>query len=130
MTKSKNLSIIDSDIVVDGTITSKGKLVIKGTVKGEIDGETVIIAEEGAVYSRARVAGMTIGGFFEGEIEATKELIILSTGTCAGTVVCKDLIVESGGILNAEVTCTVNKGKNGGNDHKKKNKDDNAPVKL
>jgi len=43
-------------------------------------------------------------------VTASKELIILSTGTCAGKVECKDLIVENGGVLNAEVSCkTSNK---------------------
>ncbi len=105
MSKSKNLSIIDRDIVVDGTISSKGQLVIKGTVKGTINGETIVIAEEGAVYCDIKVTGITIGGTFEGALEASEELIILSTGYCAGHVECKDLIVESGGVLNAEVTC-------------------------
>ena len=105
MNKSKNLSIIDRDLVVDGNILSTGRLVIKGTVKGEIKGETVVIAEEGAVYCDAKVMGITIGGTFEGEIEASEELVILATGYCAGKVVCKDLVVESGGVLNADVTC-------------------------
>ncbi len=116
MSKSKNLSIIDRDIVIDGTISSKGQLVIKGTIKGEINGETVIIAEEGSVYCDVKVSGITIGGTFEGELEASEELIILSTGYCAGRVVCKNLIVESGGVLNAEVTCKTSR-------HPKKNTD-------
>ena len=121
MSKSKNLSIIDRDIVVDGTISSKGQLVIKGTVKGSINGETVVIAEEGAVYCDIKVTGITIGGTFEGELEASEELIILSTGYCAGHVVCKDLIVESGGVLNAEVTCkTARKPKQTTSDKDKK----------
>lgn len=109
MSKSKNLSIIDRDIVVDGTISSKGRLVIKGTVKGVINGEVVVVAEEGSVYCDAKVTGITIGGTFEGEIEASEELVILATGYCAGKVVCKDLIVESGGVLNAEVTCKTSR---------------------
>lgn len=109
MTKSTNLSIIDKDLVVDGNISSTGRLVIKGTVKGEIKGETVVIAEEGSVYCDAKVVGITIGGTFEGEIEASEELVILATGYCAGKVVCKDLIVESGGVLNADVTCKTSR---------------------
>lgn len=124
MSKSKNLSIIDRDIVVDGTISSKGQLVIKGTVKGTIHGETVVIAEEGAVYCDLKVTGITIGGTFEGELEASEELVILSTGYCAGRVVCKDLIVESGGVLNAEVTCkTARKPKNAADIQKKPSKE-------
>ena len=100
-----NLSIIDRELKIDGSIVSKGKLIIKGSIKGAIQGETVIIAEEGRVASDARVVNMTIGGSFEGDIFAAKELIILSTGSCAGKVTCKDLIVENGGILNAKVSC-------------------------
>ncbi len=103
--KSKNISIIDQGATVEGTFSCKGRLVIKGAVKGTLIGDTVIIAEEGAVYADAKVASITIGGIFEGEIRASKELIILSTGSCKGKIVCKDFVVEPGGILNAQVTC-------------------------
>ena len=104
-----NLSIIDRELKIDGSIVSRGKLIIKGSLRGAIEGETVIIAEDGEVHSDARVTSMTIGGSFEGDIYASKELIILSTGSCAGKVECKDLIVENGGILNAEVTCKTSR---------------------
>ncbi len=102
--KSKNLSIIDKDLVLDGTISSKGSLVIRGKIQGNLVGEKVVIAEEGAVFADAEVSSLTIGGVFEGEIRASKELIILSTGSCTGTVQCRNLTVESGGLLNAGVT--------------------------
>ena len=103
--KSKNISIIDQGAVVEGTLSCKGRLVINGTVKGTLTGDIVIIAKEGAVYADVKAVSITIGGTFEGEIEGADELIILSTGICSGKVICKDLIVEAGGILNAEVTC-------------------------
>lgn len=103
--ESKDFSIIDKELTVDGTISSKGKLVIKGVVKGTLIGETVIIAEEGKVFADTKASSMTIGGTFEGEIRASKELIILSTGNCSGKVVCKDFVVEAGGVLNAQVNC-------------------------
>ncbi|RLC24102.1 MAG: polymer-forming cytoskeletal protein [Deltaproteobacteria bacterium] len=103
---SKNLSIIDKELKIEGSISSSGKLIIKGQVTGTIEGDVVIIAEDGLVNSSAtKVSSITIGGNFQGEVTATKELIILSTGKCAGKVECKDLIVENGGILNAEVSC-------------------------
>ncbi len=103
---SKNLSIIDRELKIEGSISSTGKLIIKGQVTGTIEGDVVIIAEEGQVNSSAtKVSSLTIGGKFQGEVTATRELIILATGVCAGKVECKDLIVENGGILNAEVSC-------------------------
>jgi cytoskeletal protein CcmA (bactofilin family) len=103
---NKNLSIIDKELKIEGSISSSGKLIIKGQVTGTIQGDVVIIAEDGQVNSSATtVSSITIGGNFQGEVTASKELIILATGTCAGKVECKDLIVENGGILNAEVSC-------------------------
>lgn len=102
---SKDFSIIDKALTVDGTLTTQGRLVVKGTVKGTLEGDTVVIAKEGAVYAQAKVASMTIGGTFEGDVHASRELIILATGNCSGKVVCKDFIVEAGGVLNAQVTC-------------------------
>ncbi len=103
--ESKDFSIIDRELTVDGTVSTNGRLIVKGVVKGTLVGENVVIAEEGAVYADAKVASITIGGIFEGEIRASKELIILSTGSCKGKIVCKDFVVEPGGILNAQVTC-------------------------
>ena len=102
---SKDFSIIDKDLLVEGKLPCKGKLVVNGTVKGTIDGETVIIGKEGAVYAKTRVLSMTIGGLFEGEVDASDELIILSTGKCSGKVVCKNLVMEANGELNARVAC-------------------------
>ena len=103
--KSKNFSIIDKGLTVEGTISCKGQLVNKGTVKGILEGEIVVITEDGAAYADTKVSSMTIGGIFEGKVAASEELIILSTGKCSGTVLCNNLVVEAGGILNAEVSC-------------------------
>lgn len=98
-------SIIDEGFTVDGTVTGKGRLVIKGTIKGAVTGDNVVIAEEGAVYADARANKITIGGTFNGQIEAEKVLVVLATGKCTGDVKCKDLVVEAGGYLNANVNC-------------------------
>jgi cytoskeletal protein CcmA (bactofilin family) len=102
---SEDFSIIDKELTIDGTVSTNGRLIVKGILKGTVIGKNVVIAEEGSVYANAKVASMTIGGTFEGEIRALKELILLSTGKCTGKVVCKDLVIEPGGILNAQVTC-------------------------
>lgn len=103
---TKDLSIIDKELKIDGSIESCGKLIIKGQVKGTISGDVVIIAQDGKVNSNlTKVSSLTIGGSFEGELIASKELIILATGSCEGKVVCQDLIVENGGMLNADISC-------------------------
>ena len=102
---SEDFSLIDKELTIDGTVSTKGRLIVKGILRGTVVGKNVVIAEEGSVYANAKVGSITIGGTFEGEIRALKELILLSTGKCTGKVFCKDLVIETGGILNAQVTC-------------------------
>lgn len=103
--ESKDFSIIDKELAIDGTVSTNGRLIIKGVVKGTLVGKDVVIAEQGALYADAQVESVTIAGIFEGQIRASKELSILSTGSCKGEIVCKNFSVEAGGILNAHVTC-------------------------
>ncbi|RLB78274.1 MAG: polymer-forming cytoskeletal protein [Deltaproteobacteria bacterium] len=110
--KPKEFSIIDRELTVDGKVSTNGRLIIKGIVKGTLVGNHVIIAEEGAVYADAKVASITIGGIFEGEVKASKELIILPTGRCKGKIICKNFVIEPGGILEAHVTCIAPKDSN------------------
>ena len=105
--KNQTFSIIDKELSIEGTVQTTGTILIKGSVKGTLVGGTVTISEEGVVYADTKVGSITIGGKFEGTIEASEELVVLSTGTCSGKAVCKDLVVKSGGILNAEVNCVI-----------------------
>ena len=100
---SKNISIIDKGEKFKGTIACKGRLVINGEVQGTLTGETVIVSEDGVVFADTQVNSLTLGGKFEGEMKASEQLIILSTGSCTGKVYCKTLVIEPGGVLNAEV---------------------------
>lgn len=105
----KKFSIIDEGFIIEGAVEGKGRLIVKGLVKGAIAGDDVVIAQEGTVYAEARAKMMTIGGFFEGAVEVEGELIVLATGKCNGQVKCRDLVVEAGGILNATVACQSKK---------------------
>lgn len=103
----KNFSIIDQGLTVEGVVSGKGQLVIKGTVKGSLEGDIIVIAEEGSVYADTKATSLTVGGIFEGELHVSGDLNVLATGRCNGEVTCKDLVVEAGGKLNAKVSCTT-----------------------
>lgn len=99
-----DVSIIDTQLRVDGTLSTKGRLVVKGEVRGTVVADTLVIAREGRVFASAQVSNMTIGGNFQGEVVATQLLVILATGNCSGKVTCKKFLVEAGGVLNADVS--------------------------
>ena len=105
--KINDISIINQGLSIHGTLSSRGRLIVNGTVKGTLSGETVEIGKTGAVYADAKVRQMTICGIFEGDVNVMEELVVSSSGTCSGKVVCKNLVVEAGGKLNATVTCVV-----------------------
>ena len=102
--KPVNFSIIQTGAVIEGDVSVKGKIVINGTIKGTLSADTVVVSTGGTLLARAEVEKMVVAGKFEGEVTAREELVILKSGDCSGTVVCKNLVVEPGGILNAAVS--------------------------
>ncbi len=104
MAKKTSLSIIDDGIAVEGNIEFIGELLIRGRLSGTVTGATVTIAEEGRVRADMKIERMTVGGLFDGEVRAAEELIILPGGECRGKVICNSLVVQAGGILNADVS--------------------------
>ena len=107
---SDRISIVDQDAVVEGTLSFKGLLVVRGTVKGYLEAEEVIVAEQGAVFAEMRAKRLTLNGTFDGGLWVSGDLNILAGGKCFGKVTCKNLVVEAGGVLNADVTYGSKKG--------------------
>jgi cytoskeletal protein CcmA (bactofilin family) len=106
MTKPTKIpSIINKDQTFEGKISSRGKLIIHGTVSGKIVVDILEIYEEGVVNADIKATDITISGTFKGESRASNELNIRSTGNYTGKIICRNLVVEAGGVLNAEVTC-------------------------
>ncbi len=102
---ANKFSIIDKGMTVDGSVVGKGNLVVKGSVKGTLTGESVVVSEEGHIAADTKAQTMTVGGSFEGRVETSGQLVILATGRCSGEIICGDLVVEAGGRLDARVTC-------------------------
>jgi cytoskeletal protein CcmA (bactofilin family) len=103
--KSKSISILDRDLTFEGILSSRGTLIIRGTFEGSLSGERIVISRSGAVRGDTKAERVTVAGSFDGPLEVAGELVIRSTGQCSGTLVCKTLAVEAGGVLNADVRC-------------------------
>jgi cytoskeletal protein CcmA (bactofilin family) len=101
--KDEGLSIIDKDSVVEGTFNVKGKLIVAGSLKGILIGNTVVTAEGSHVDAQVKVQEMIIGGECQGDITAYKNLRILSTGVFSGKMTCKNIILDAGGKLDGRV---------------------------
>jgi cytoskeletal protein CcmA (bactofilin family) len=101
--KREQLSIIDKDLNIEGTLQFKGKVLVAGTLRGDLLGERALTVKGSYMCADVKVDEISIGGTFEGNIIAHKRLRILNTGNVTGTLFCNTLIIEAGGMLNGQV---------------------------
>ena len=101
----KNSSIVEKGLTIDGSVSFKGQLIVKGTVKGTLVGGHIIIEAGGVVMADTQASFISIEGKFRGRLTVSGKLQLLSTGNCSGNIQCRDIEMEPGGVLNGEVNC-------------------------
>lgn len=101
--KKEQLSIIDNGLNIEGTLQFKGKIIVAGTLQGDIYGEHVLTVKGSYVSANVKVDEISISGTIEGNIIAYNRLKIASTGHVTGTLFCNTLVIEAGGVLNGKV---------------------------
>jgi len=97
--------MVEKGLTIDGSVSFKGQLIVKGAIKGTLTGEHVVIEEGGVVAADTRAAFFTIGGTFNGKLTVSGKLVLLSTGNCSGIIECQEVEMEPGAVLNGEVNC-------------------------
>ena len=108
--KKERLSIIDKNLTIEGTLQFKGKIIVAGTLHGNMHGEHALTTKGSDIHADVKIDEMTIGGSFQGNIIAYKWLRISPTGNVTGNLFCNTLIIEPGGILNGKVERLAPKG--------------------
>lgn len=103
--KSKSFSIIDSGATLTGKLYFEGQLIIKGNVSGVLRGEKLVVAEGATVCADVQADSITVRGRLEGRICAGNTIRVLASGICSGRIVCRNLTVEAGGVIDAEIAC-------------------------
>ncbi|NDF13897.1 hypothetical protein EB061_01050 [bacterium] len=104
--KESGLTVIASDIHIDGTLQVARELHLFGKISGEVHGKegSVVILKEGSlIEGRIRVATLIIDGFAKGEIEASQRIWVTSRGKVAGSVKTPSLQVDPGAVFEAKV---------------------------
>lgn len=97
-----NVSVINRDCLLEGRFEFNGYLIVAGSIKGILRGETVVTREGSRIQGEVKIDSFTVAGDFEGEIVADS-LTLLKSADVKGKVRCANLIVEEGGLLNAAV---------------------------
>ena len=110
-TGSKSLTIIAEGVTVDGKIHSRGSVRVDGEINGDIISQKdFIIGKEGKVKATVKTANAVIAGSFQGEMVASGEVEITSTGKFIGNLTQKDalLTVSKGGLFKGESVIAEN----------------------
>ncbi len=110
-TGSKSLTIIAEGVTVEGKIHSRGSVRVDGVVNGDIISQKdFIIGKEGKVKATVKTANAVIAGSFQGEMVASGEAEITSTGKFIGNLTQKDalLTVSKGGLFKGESVIAEN----------------------
>lgn len=108
---SKTLTIIAEGVTVEGKVFSHGSTRVDGKVSGEIISEKeLIIGKEGKIDANVKTANAIISGYFKGEMIASGEVEITSTGRFVGNLIQKDalLTISKGGLFKGESVISEN----------------------
>ena len=101
--KSKDITIISEKSEIEGKLNMPGKVMILGSFTGSIHSSTLEIFKDGKAVGTIEAEDVIIAGYFEGELACSGLLTISKTGTVKGRVAYGNLLVELGGLLDAEV---------------------------
>ena len=83
----KDVGFIGEDLILEGTVHSHNKLVIHGTIKGEISGDDEItIGKSGKVVGSISGGLVTVAGNVDGDVNIEDHLEIAPTGNVHGEI--------------------------------------------
>jgi cytoskeletal protein CcmA (bactofilin family) len=93
-------SIISSDLVLEGNLTSNGEVQVDGRVKGDINCKAlVVVGVKGSVTGEIVARAVRVHGAIEGVVRA-KSVFLASTARMSGDVEHESLAIEPGAFLN------------------------------
>jgi cytoskeletal protein CcmA (bactofilin family) len=108
---SKSLTVVAEGVLIEGKIYSRGATRVDGKVTGEVISENEFtIGKEGKVEASVKTTNAIIAGHFKGEMVASGEVEITSTGRFIGNLIQKDalLTISKGGLFKGESIISEN----------------------
>lgn len=94
-------SIIGAELNIEGNLKSAGDIEVQGSVKGDIEGQSVTVEKEARVRGSIHADSITISGTVDGKIEAPS-VTLTSTAKVTGDLLHKTLAVEAGAAVEAQ----------------------------
>lgn len=97
-------SVIASDLTIEGKIIGSGHVRIAGRFKGDVHVDGNFRIDAGArLEGQVRAAVVVVGGELLGNIDAAKQVDVLSTGVIVGDVKAASITVAAGSRMRGHV---------------------------
>ena len=93
--RSSAPSIISSDLVVNGTLTSAGDIQIDGRVEGDVRSAVLVVGDKAYIHGEVMAEDVTIRGRVQGSIRARK-VLLCATCHVEGNILHEAFAVETG----------------------------------
>jgi len=97
-------SVIAAELVIEGKISGNGDVRIGGRFKGDVQIDGNFRIDAGArLEGQVRAAIVVVGGELQGNIDAAKQVDVLSTGVIVGDVKAATITVAAGSRMRGHV---------------------------
>jgi cytoskeletal protein CcmA (bactofilin family) len=107
-------AFIEQGSEFEGKLSFKDTVRIDGAFSGEISSDnTLIVGETGEIHARITSVCVVISGLVEGDIVASRQVVLHKTAIVNGDIDAPSLVIEEGGQLNGAVRMSGNSGSAG-----------------
>jgi len=97
-------SVIAAELTIEGKITGSGDVRIAGRFKGDVQVDGNFRIDAGArLEGQVRAGVVVVGGELQGNIDAAKQVDVLSTGVIVGDVKAASITVAAGSRMRGHV---------------------------
>lgn len=108
MAQGEQTGIIGKGIMIRGSLTGGGDLVVEGRVEGQIALKNhLTIESSGRVQADIRAEELTINGEASGNIDASSKVSINASARVAGDIKAPRVVIEDGAVFNGSVEMDV-----------------------
>ncbi len=98
-------TVVGPSVTVEGDLSSKGNIIVKGTVSGSVSTSKQLTVEKGAkIVADVKANNALVSGEIRGNIKISESLELTSTSKILGDITVKTLSVEPGSVLCGKIT--------------------------
>jgi cytoskeletal protein CcmA (bactofilin family) len=108
MAQTEQSGIIGKGIIIKGSLTGGGDLIVEGRVEGQIALKNHLTIESSAkVQADIRADELTINGEASGNIDAGTRVAINNSAKVAGDIKAPRVVIEDGAVFNGSIEMDV-----------------------